>query len=184
MSEQVQGRDPNGRFLRYGPTPVTYHGEEFAAPGEAPKPIRCITFLDASGDTTLGWEPADAEWVLPMIQKKIDEGYSFWILKPGPVVQKIRRVSELTANDRREVIVKDTDARILLEQGRIGIVSRPAAAPPPRQGDPAEPGDMPRARARPAAAAAEGERETVGRARTAEEVANNDTVAHKPLRGG
>jgi hypothetical protein len=120
--------------------------------------IRTCSFLSLDGDNTYGWDANDDQWVIPMIQKKMDEGYSFWIIRRGPTREvKLRTADE--AKLTREIIIKDGDARILFEQGRIGIVSQPVS----QRNE-------------------EFVRERT--ARTAEEAAANDTIAHRPARGG
>lgn len=117
-------------------------------------PIHTLSFLTGDGDNTYGWEATEDEWVIPMIQKKMDEGYVFWVVRRHPRGEvRLRRAQD--ALPAREVIVKDDDARILFEQGRIGIVSQPPT---------------------------EAERER--RATSAADAAANDTVAHRQPRGG
>lgn len=120
--------------------------------------IRTTSFLSGQGDTTFGWDASDDNWVIPMIQQKMNEGYTFWITRRNPVREaRLRTVSDL--GDARQVTIKDDSARQLFEQGRIGII---AAAPGERQA------------------------ETVleRRADNAREAAENDTIAHRAGRGG
>lgn len=126
--------------------------------GRPASTIRTLSFLTGDGDNTYGWQDADDTWVIPMIQKKMDEGYVFWIVRRNPTREvRIRTAEEAKAT--RKIIIKDNDARILFEQGRIGIVSQSVAGRT---------------------------EETVRerRAHTAEEAASNDTVVHRPARGG
>lgn len=120
--------------------------------------FRTLSFLSGAGDSTYGWEAKDDSWVVPMIQKKMDEGYTFWIVKKNPVREARLRTAE-EAKDTRHIIIKDADARILFEQGRIGIVTNTVAG----RSD---------------------ELVQERRARTAEEAASHDTVAHRQARGG
>jgi len=101
--------------------------------------IRTLSFLTGDGDTTYGWESADDPWVLPMIQAKL------------------RLAAE--AKSARSILIKDDDARILFEQGRIGLMAQSVA---------------------------QRSEELVSerRARSAEEVVSHDTLAHRPMRGG
>ena len=120
--------------------------------------IRTLSFLTGDGDTTYGWESADDPWVLPMIQAKIDAGYVFWIVKRNPLREvKLRLAAE--AKSARSILIKDDDARILFEQGRIGLMAQSVA---------------------------QRSEELVSerRARSAEEVVSHDTLAHRPMRGG
>jgi hypothetical protein len=121
-------------------------------------PIRTLSFLTEHGDNTYGWEAKDDEWVIPMIQRKMDEGYVFWIVQRNPMREvRLRRPEESLRE--RSIIIKDNDARILFEQGRIGVVSQT-----------------------PEEDAATSER--LRRATSAVDAAANDTVAHRPPRGG
>jgi hypothetical protein len=119
---------------------------------------RTFSFLSGDGDNVYGWDPADSEWVIPMIQKKLDEGYTFWIVK-GLRQRQTKLRTAADARDLRSVIIKDPDARQLFEQGRIGIVARPVEG-------------------------RDDEYRLERRAASAEEVAANDTVAHRAHRGG
>ncbi len=115
---------------------------------------RVMHLMDESGDTSLGWDPEDDEWVLPMIRRKMEAGYAFWIVKRNPLREVlVQRVEEL--RETRHVIIKDDESRDLFEHGQIGI---------------ADTGDT--------------DLEVERRATTAEEVVENETVAHRPLRGG
>ncbi len=115
---------------------------------------RVMDLMDESGHTSFGWDPADDAWVLPMIRRKMTEGYVFWIVKRDPLREvQLHRVDDL--GDNRHVIIRDEASRQLFESGRIGL-----------------------------AAANDEPVETVRRAETADEVVQNDTVAHRPLRGG
>ena len=120
--------------------------------------FRTLSFLTGDGDTTYGWDSADDAWVLPMIQSKIDAGYVFWIVKRNPLREIKLRMAE-DARDTRSVIIRDGDARILFEQGRIGLLAQTVAGRTE-------------------------EMVSERRARTAEEAVSHDTVAHRPMRGG
>ena len=115
---------------------------------------RVMQVLDQQGHTSFGWDAEDDQWVLPMIRRKMDEGYVFWIVQRRPLREvQLTRVEDIGEN--RHVIIRDEVARTLFEQGRIGL---------------AQDDDV--------------EVETVRRAHTPEEVVANDTVAHRGLRGG
>jgi hypothetical protein len=117
--------------------------------------IRIMHTMDAAGHTSLGWDAADDEWILPLIRRKMVEGYVFWIVRRNPLREvRMERVEDI--GDTRHVIIRDAESRELFEQGRIGLVSVDA----------------------------EDDLEVTRRARTAEEVVANDTVQHRPLRGG
>ena len=123
-------------------------------------PVRTFSFLSGDGDNTYGWEARNDEWVIPMIPKKMDEGYVFWIVRKTE--ERERQVRLKKASDTlpaRSVIIRDEDARLLFEQGMIGVVARPV----------------------------EGRSDQFvmeRRARSAREAAENDTVAHRQGVGG
>jgi hypothetical protein len=116
---------------------------------------RVMDLMDETGHTSLGWDASDDEWVLPMIRRKLAEGFTFWIVKRNPLREvQLERVEDL-GDAARHVIIRDAESRQLFEAGRIGL-----------------------------AAANDEPVETVRRATTAEEAVQHDTVAHRPLRGG
>lgn len=117
--------------------------------------IRVMDLMDGGGHTSFGWDADDDEWVIPMIRQKMQQGFVFWIVKRNPL-REIRLERAEDVGNTRHVIIRDEAARTLFEQGRIGLVTT-------------EP---------------EENVQTVRRASTAEEVAANDTVAHRRLRSG
>jgi len=117
--------------------------------------IRIMHVMDAAGHTSLGWDVADDEWMLPLIRRKMAEGYVFWIVRRNPLREvRLERIEDI--GDIRHVIIRDAESRELFEQGRIGLVSVDR----------------------------EDDLQVIGRASTAEEVVANDTVSHRPLRAG
>jgi hypothetical protein len=113
--------------------------------------------LDRTGHSTWAWAASDSSWIIPLIKAKMDQGYEFWIVKQEPLREE-RLVNLSDLHQDRHVIMRDPVARELFEQGRISMV--------------ADADDD------------EGDLEVTGRARTAEEVVANDTLAHRPQRGG
>ena len=43
--------------------------------------IRVMDLMDKAGHTSFGWDSSDDEWVIPLIQQKMNEGYVFWIVR-------------------------------------------------------------------------------------------------------
>jgi hypothetical protein len=41
-----------------------------------------ITFMNSTGDITISWEKDKESEILALVQAKIDEGYTFFLLKP------------------------------------------------------------------------------------------------------
>ena len=117
--------------------------------------IRIMHAMDAAGHTSLGWDAADDEWVLPLIRRKMAEGYVFWIVRRNPLREvRLERMEDI--GETRHVIIRDADSRELFEQGRIGLVSVDT----------------------------EDDLQVIGPARTAEEAVANDTIRHRPFRAG
>ena len=119
------------------------------------RPIRIMYTMDRGGHTSFGWDAEDDDWVLPMIQKKMDEGYVFWIIERRPLREvELRRIQDIGNN--RHLFVHDDASRELFEQGHIGLIE-----------------DDPRH-----------DIHTVRPADNAREAVANDTLAHRPHTGG
>lgn len=82
--------------------------------------------LDKSGDITVAWTEDQDEAVAAVIQKKMDQGIRFFIVKPfsGDQIQ----ITKITDVVGREVRIHDEDFGKLLADGKVGIFSRAAAA--------------------------------------------------------
>lgn len=82
--------------------------------------------LDQSGDITFAWEPANDEAVAAMIQKKMDQGVRFFIIKPyeGTAIE-ITKIEDIVG---RELHVHDEDFGKLLTDGNAGILARAGTA--------------------------------------------------------
>jgi hypothetical protein len=131
-----------------------------AVPPEISAQPRELSIMDSSGDTTIGWSEDQDDIMRAFIEKKMADGWSFFLLKPRlggylpPRRMKLTRLADLAADDRA-ISVTDADFRQLLEAG-IGIGKR-----------------MP------------GMIETDGRAATADAVLKSPrTLAIKPKKGG
>ncbi len=118
-----------------------------------------LTLLDASGDTTIVWDEDTEDKMLEIIQKKMDEGIVFYIVKPSriPLIpsRNVRAKKVADIKKAGAVVIKDADLDALFRDGVISTVKAP-----------------------------EGDLQTVGRAKTAREVSKNHTVAVRPQRGG
>lgn len=119
-----------------------------------------VTLLDRTGDSTLAWSDENDDNVRQVIEKKLAEGWSFFILKPriggliAPKKTPLKKFKDLP-EDARAVSMSDADFMTLLQEGFASKVTR-----------------------------ADGTLETSGRAKTAAEAAKTDTVGVKPRRGG
>jgi hypothetical protein len=117
--------------------------------------VRVHDYMDGDGHTSFGWDETDDEWVIPMIRRKMAQGFVFWIVKRNPLREiRLERVADI--GDSRHVIIRDEAARTLFEQGRIALASDD------------DENDVVR----------------LHRAESAEEAASHDAVAHRRLAGG
>lgn len=119
------------------------------------RPVRIMWLMDSRGHTSFGWDPQHDVWVLPLIRRKMDEGYVFWIVRKNPLREvQLRRVEDI--GDSRTILIPDDTARELFEAGRIALVTDQS----------------------------EEDLEVLRPAATPEEAVANDTVAHRPLGRG
>lgn len=61
-----------------------------------------ITFLNMTGDITIEWDAENADLIKAMVEKKMKEGYSFFVLKPrlgGLLGHKRVEVTEVSQLD-------------------------------------------------------------------------------------
>lgn len=132
-----------------------------------------ITWLNMSGDVTITWDKANEEAMLALIQQKMDEGYSFFLVKPRLFgLLGSRKVPLRSARDARAA------AKVVAEDQLVGhAVSRICDA----QVEAALQSNV--ARLVPNAKSG-GDLEVVRRARSASEVLANQAVALRPVVGG
>lgn len=119
-----------------------------------------VTVLNRTGDSTLAWSDDNDDKVRAVIEKKMAEGWSFFLLEPRlggwapPRKTNLKVFKDLPA-DARAISMGDDDFMALLQEGFAGVAPR-----------------------------AEGELKTRGRAKSATEAATADTIAVQPRRGG
>jgi hypothetical protein len=84
---------------------------------------RTMTLLnDDFGDLTLTWESDKDDEMREIIQKKMDDGVRFFIIKPfetDPV--QIKKINDVAS---RTLIIKDEDIDKLFKSGKIGILKQ------------------------------------------------------------
>lgn len=143
--------------------------EDFLSEPEAP--AVAITWLNQSGDVTITWDKENEEAMLQMIEAKMKDGYSFFIIKPRmlgifgvkPVLAKsikqIRKAGSVVADDS-----VFTGARPKLYDAEVEQAVQSGKAK----------------MAKPTTQA----KETVRRATSAAEVVRNQSVAIRPIVGG
>lgn len=131
-----------------------------------------VTFLNMSGDSTLTWDKSNEDVMLALIEKKMAEGYTFFILKPRaggllgnskkPLtdISQARKAGSVTVPDAlaRNIALKlgDKDVNAVVEAGHASILSTAKNAT----------------------------MDTVRRAHSAVEAIAHQTVATRPIAGG
>jgi hypothetical protein len=87
---------------------------------------RSLTMLDQTGDTTLIWDETSDEAVIPVIEKKLAEGLTFFMLEPvagGLVAPKRIPLTDVAqVRERRALAMADKDFAALVGLGQITVV--------------------------------------------------------------
>lgn len=116
---------------------------------------RTCSLLCSLGDITINWDSSNDAAVLPVIQKMIDSGVRFFIL--GKKSKRTQVVKVTQAADARKVVIPDASLQNLFAAGLLTVGSLLANESV----------------------------ETTGEvAKTAEQVAENDTIATQRAGGG
>lgn len=116
---------------------------------------RRMAMMDESGHMTWSWDEANDEQVIPAIQRLMDNGYVFWIVRRDPLREDELEADEINElRENRHIIIKNEDFAELMRAGVMRLTNDDA--------------DLTRER----------------RATDAADAAANDTVAHRPLRAG
>lgn len=136
-----------------------------------PESTPAITLLNQSGDITISWSPENEEAMLALIEQKMKEGYSFFIVKP--------RVLGLLGNKTvRAKTIKDVK-----KAGSVVVDDGVLTGATPKLYDAAVEQVVVDGKAhlvKPSTS----EKETVRRATTSSEVVRAQTVAVRPIVGG
>lgn len=116
-----------------------------------------LTMLNQRGDTTIVWTPDRDNEMEAIIEKKMAEGCTFFIIEPRfGTRQKLTRASDAVAS--RMLAIPDSDFAAFVGAGQAGtsdVVATPAAKP-----------------------------KSVRKAKTAKEVARGESVGIRPRGGG
>ena len=130
-----------------------------------------ITFLNMSGDVTISWTKENRVHVHELVKRKMAEGYSFFILQPRMLSllgnKKVRLTHESQLDKAVGVVVPDEAVNAIVS----GL------------GDPDLEEAVKKGQAR-LAQAPKGNKNTIRRAASAEEVLANQSVAVRPIVGG
>ena len=131
-----------------------------------------IVFLNMTGDITITWDAQNEDAILALVEKKMKEGYSFFILKPRITgllgkkkvaienVEDARRAGHIVAPDAlaNKIMAKlgDEDVEAVVASGQAQVKSQQKVT------------DL----------------DTVRRAKDAKEVTQSQTVAVRRIVGG
>ncbi len=120
---------------------------------------RALTLLNSSGDQTIVWDERSDDEMERIIQKKMDEGVTFYIIEPRAWGLLPPKKTPLESFDdalkHRALSIKDTDFAAFCGEGKAEVVPTPAAPV-----------------------------KTVKRGRNAKEVAKSESVGVQPRKGG
>jgi len=118
----------------------------------------CIYPSSRHGDLKLEWNEENAAEAIAKIQEKMNQGVTFHILDPDSKAKAppVLEIDNTNQISNRQVYIRDSDIAKLVEDGMASIVSFTGVA----------------------------QLKTMGKAKTAEEVVENDTVAVAPKAGG
>lgn len=75
---------------------------------------RSITWLNETGDVTLTWEKDRDGVMKKIIQQKMDEGYSFFIVKGNLVTSSYQKVTDVAQIKKRSITMTDKEAEQLV----------------------------------------------------------------------
>ncbi len=89
---------------------------------------RSMTFLNASGDGTLAWGPGSDDAMRALIERKMKEGFAFFIVERrlgGLVRRKVRVTDVEKAAASRAVTLSDADFAAMVSSGAAQLVHTP-----------------------------------------------------------
>lgn len=115
------------------------------------------TFLNEHGDITITWDDSTVEDVKDMIQEKMNQGYTFFIVekKFGIIPTQKRLTNVYDIYDHKKVIMRDKEVQKLFMSGKVQLVKEDNSTA-----------------------------QTNGIANTAAQAAQTNTVAVRPAVGG
>lgn len=138
--------------------------------------LASITFLNMSGDVTLTWDKDSEAAILELVEEKMKQGYSFFILQPrklGFIPLPAKRVPITSIEQTRAagtVSMSDDNVRRVLDKAKVD--------------DPALERVLATGKARLTLVPKSGSHDTVARAETAADVLKQRTIAVRPIVGG
>lgn len=137
------------------------------------QPAPSITWLNMSGDVTITWEKEDEAAILALIEKKMSQGYSFFIAKPRFFgLLGVRKVPVQSLEDARAA------GHVVADDSAVGRAVSRICDPEVTEALRASKAQL-LASGKPTGAL-----ETIRRAASASEVLRHQTVAVRPVIGG
>lgn len=116
-----------------------------------------MTLLDSTGDTTIVWDEDTEQKMLEIIDKKMSEGFIFYLVKPSKIPlmpsRQVRAKKLAEIKSAGAVVIRDEALEALFRDGAIATTKSTGF-------------------------------ETVGRAKSATEVVKGHSVGVRPQRGG
>jgi hypothetical protein len=87
------------------------------------KPMGSMTLLNGSGDVTITWTTENEEHMRGLIEKKLKEGYSFFVVEKVlgiiPIKKKVTTMDQVKLGSK--LLLQDKDAIRLFEEGKINV---------------------------------------------------------------
>lgn len=109
------------------------------APSLDPGEVRSLTVMNRSGDSTLTWTEKNDDLMRGVIEKKIAEGFAFFIvrkrLKGLLSDRKIRITDAAQAMASRKLVMADEDLASVISDGGVRLVPTPEREAPLADGD-------------------------------------------------
>jgi len=91
--------------------------------------VRSLTILNLSGDSTLAWGPKNDDVMREIIERKMKEGFAFFVLKKrlgGLLGERKVRVTDLDkAMESRSLVMADEDFAAIVTEGGVQLVRTP-----------------------------------------------------------
>lgn len=133
-----------------------------------------ITFLNMTGDVTISWDETNREVMLKLVEEKMEQGYSFFILKPRLFgilgTKRVPADSIQQVRQAGQVVVDDATAGQMLRSAKLD--------------DPQVEAAVSKGHANLVRGGAKGNVTYLRRAKSAAEVVSHQTVAVRPIVGG
>ncbi|KVP39462.1 hypothetical protein [Burkholderia ubonensis] len=133
-----------------------------------------ITFLNMTGDITISWDASNEAAMLALVEQKMKEGFSFFIMKPRFL--SILGKKKVRANSLEEVaaagaaVVDDADFHRMMARLKLHDQAVEAAVASGQAQLTKSDGQV--------------DRDTIRRAKTPAEVVRHQTLAVRPIVGG